>query len=234
MMCDVFCRAGTCRWQHLLVAALDHLQLSQPSAASSAVERHMCSTDYSQLQVLILGSHKLPQRLDQLQQLVHLDLQGNQLSKVPDQLFNLKKLKYLSLRSCAQLTVVPDALGSLTSLQRLHLENCEKLQQLPTTVGELYQLSTLALDHCSMLKALPDVFEKLMGLQSLSLLGCSKLKLLPESLGQLVKQHAKQSGGAPQSTPEYCQQCQHMALRSPACSRYTARYADHTADAGTK
>jgi hypothetical protein len=154
------------------------------------------STDYLQAQVLILGRQAAPQQLKegQMQQLIYLEMRSNNISDVPEQLFNLPKLKYLSLRDCKQLKALPGSVSSLTELQRLQPEDCTQLERLPDSMNRLRQLRKLALDNWSGLAALPEVFGELTALTYLSLDGCSGLAQLPESLRQLTEPHAKVPG----------------------------------------
>ena len=81
--------------------------------------------------------------IEKLTGLKRLDLEGNQLTSVPESLGNLGSLKGLNLGG-NQLTTVAEAIGELTGLQRLDLQN-NLLTTLPEAIGELTALAALDL-----------------------------------------------------------------------------------------
>ena len=110
----------------------------------------------------------LPDEIDSLSNLVHLDLSWNEnLEILPDTIGNLLKLQKLDL-SYTRLKVLPGTIGSLTKLEilrlskvtglellandpllnhstfrRLAIEQCAKMQFTPNLIHDLYNLSYL-------------------------------------------------------------------------------------------
>ena len=118
---------------------------------------------------------------DQRNYLTHLNLNGNQLTLLPDSFGNLRALTDLQLFN-NKLTSLPDSFGNLRCLRVLYL-SVNKLTSLPDSFGNLSLLSTLAL-HENQLRFLPDSLENLSALKYLNL-ERNQLKSLPHSLGTL-------------------------------------------------
>ena len=76
-----------------------------------------------------------------------LNLDGQNLTEIPDKVFKLKNLQELYLRD-NQLSSLPDELSALTNLQKLMLgENA--IDSLPPMIGKFQQLEELDLPtHC--------------------------------------------------------------------------------------
>jgi internalin A len=73
-----------------------------------------------------------------------LDLQGKQLSSLPENIDSLTSLYSLNL-SCNKLTSLPESIGNLTSLNCLDL-SCNQLTKLPKSISNLINLKSLVLE----------------------------------------------------------------------------------------
>jgi internalin A len=131
----------------------------------------------------------LPEELAQLTQLETLRLglnlstfRRNFLTALPDWLANLTNLQYLQLSS-NKLTALPDWLAKLTNLQYLNL-NHNQLTALPDWLANLTNLQSLHLSS-NKLTALPGWLANLTNLQSLQL-SSNKLTALPDWLAKLT------------------------------------------------
>jgi hypothetical protein len=142
--------------------------------------------DLSQARILILGRHQVPKQLEDghLQQLLYLDLSGNELQSLPESVGQLLQLLTLRLDCCSNLTALPVSIGNLRALQYLSMEDCKQLQQLPDSFGKLAALTLLNLCGCSQLKGLPDTLGQLAALLQLYA-NKAGLEQLPQSFGQL-------------------------------------------------
>eukprot|EP01051_Picozoa_sp_SAG22_P012111 SAG22_NODE_1231_length_5073_cov_16.438480_2_plen_1076_part_00 len=125
-----------------------------------------------------------PAVLDQLQ-LYYLDLSGNQITSIPDDLFrNTSQMVYLDF-SGNRLWALPESVGNLRSLATLYLKS-NHLRTLPESVGNLTQLTDLELDN-NPLAAWPTALCGLGGsLQQLSLPACG-LKKVPDCIGSFAQ-----------------------------------------------
>ncbi|MFX1536731.1 MAG: leucine-rich repeat domain-containing protein [Promethearchaeota archaeon] len=111
---------------------------------------------------------QVPESIWQLSHLRLLSLNGNQLQTVPEDIRQLRNLQYLDLE-WNSLQTLPDTIGHLHNLQTLKLEGNE-LQSLPDTIGQLRNLYCLILSG-NQLRALPDTIERLHDLHYLELRG---------------------------------------------------------------
>ena len=111
-----------------------------------------------------------------------LDLSGNQLTALPEAVFQLTGLKVLYL-SDNQLTALPEAVSRLTGLTELYLSN-NQLTALPEAVCRLTGLTVLHLSG-NQLTALPEAVFRLTGLTHLYL-SDNQLTALPEAVGRLT------------------------------------------------
>ncbi|KAI8364949.1 hypothetical protein BD560DRAFT_402560 [Blakeslea trispora] len=93
-----------------------------------------------------------------LQTLVSLQLQNNQLTALPNDLWRLKHLQELNLGH-NQLTELPKSIGLLTHLSELYLHN-NQIQQIPSQLRRLKDLSILDLTN-NQLHCLPAAVRQL-------------------------------------------------------------------------
>ncbi|ONI35602.1 hypothetical protein PRUPE_1G545200 [Prunus persica] len=92
---------------------------------------------------------ELPEEIGELIHLRHIDLSYNcDLEKLPDSICGLYNLSTLSLRFCSKLKKLPENMGSLINLKHLYVEWCEVLESLPKGIGRLTSLRTLDVFLC--------------------------------------------------------------------------------------
>jgi len=102
---------------------------------------------------------RVPEQLGRLKNLTTLRLDNNQLTGVPEQLGQLKNLTVLYLHE-NRLTSVPEQLGQLKNLTRLYL-NENQLTSVPEQLGQLTNLTTLDLSgNKGLVSPPPDVVEQ--------------------------------------------------------------------------
>ncbi|MEL7423193.1 MAG: leucine-rich repeat domain-containing protein [Bacteroidota bacterium] len=124
---------------------------------------------------------KLPDSLWSQTQLEVLLLDGNSIRELPEDVSKLQQLRILFL-SGNQLRSLPNSIGQLKNLRELHLR-VNLLRSLPESITELENLSTLNLYRNS-LKELPKSFGQLRHLKKLDLT-LNSLDSLPKSFEQL-------------------------------------------------
>jgi hypothetical protein len=110
-------------------------------------------------------------------------LDHNNLTSLPDTLFNLTKLTQLFLND-NELKSISDTIGNLINLDKLYL-NDNKLTSIPKTIGNLTNLKTLGLDS-NKLSFIPETISNLINLTRLSL-HKNKITFLPDTIGNLTK-----------------------------------------------
>ncbi|MFX0063453.1 MAG: leucine-rich repeat domain-containing protein [Candidatus Hermodarchaeota archaeon] len=125
---------------------------------------------------------KIPENIDNLTQLTHLDLGENELKSLPESLGNLSNLRVLDLHD-NQLEALPDSFGKLTKLAQLDLET-NQLSSIPDSFGNLKALEHLNLID-NQLNSLTESFGNLSKLVYLSL-DSNQLSSLSESFGNLT------------------------------------------------
>jgi len=132
-----------------------------------------------------LGDRQLvfvPEWLQDLPGLTHLDLSRNELTGIPEWLGSLATLNHLDL-SLNSLIALPESLGNLTALTELELAG-NNMTAIPEWLGNLSVLTRLGLLSIG-LTVLPEWFGNLTSLTSITLAG-NQLATLPESLGNLT------------------------------------------------
>lgn len=109
-------------------------------------------------------------------------LDSNRLSKIPEQISNLQKLKQLHLY-LNSIDNIHQSVGSIIGLRDIDL-SMNKLKKIPFSLSGLTNLSTL-FAHSNHISQLPDdIFENLPNLNCI-LLSNNDFKTLPTSLGNL-------------------------------------------------
>ncbi len=112
----------------------------------------------------------------------HLDLSNHEITQLPEEIGQLKQLRYLNL-GYNQLEVLPGCIRDLTHLEELYLLR-NKLSELPVGLEALKKLRVLDLSF-NKFKMLPDSFGNFECLEFLDASFC-KVERLPISLVQLI------------------------------------------------
>ncbi|KAJ0772093.1 putative leucine-rich repeat domain superfamily [Helianthus annuus] len=114
-------------------------------------------------------SCSLPDQLEQLVNLVHLDLAYNGISgPIPESIGNLSFLRLLYLDGNLISGPIPYSVGGLSSLETLALSHNHLTGTLPESLGQLSKLKFLDLYHNLLTGVVTDVhFSKLIGLKNL-------------------------------------------------------------------
>ncbi len=141
-----------------------------------AKEQHLEELDLSDGQLT-----KIPDEVFELTHLKVLNLSFNKIYELPDFISNLSNLTTLGLVK-NQLSILPDSIGHLSNLTTLGLVK-NQLSILPDSIGHLSNLTTLYLNE-NQLSILPDSIGNLFNLTTLGLSG-NRLITLPESIGNL-------------------------------------------------
>jgi internalin A len=124
---------------------------------------------------------EIPDEVFELGNLEVLNLSHNAITSVPKSLSRLQKLSSLNLRY-NQLPEMPEWISQLQNLTSLDLSG-NKLTTLPESLSQLQNLTSLNLNN-NRLTVLPLWISRLQNLTSLDL-GANKLATLPESISQL-------------------------------------------------
>jgi len=108
----------------------------------------------------------IPDEISQLENLKVVYLDGNCLSEISTAFFELKEIEVLTLNN-NQLKKIPDEIGSLINLKRLHISS-NQLTELPTTIGQLEKLEHLYVSK-NLISSLPDELGMLANLTQLNM-----------------------------------------------------------------
>ncbi|GAB4839578.1 hypothetical protein Ancab_029101 [Ancistrocladus abbreviatus] len=130
---------------------IDHLRTflpfrspsSNPSSYLNKQVPEILFSTQSRLQVLSLAHYKidnLPDSLDNLNHLRHLDVSYTQIWKLPDSVCNLQTLL---LSNCTSLWRLPAEIWKLISLRHLDISGCMCLWEMPQGIGSLCGLQIL-------------------------------------------------------------------------------------------
>ncbi len=124
----------------------------------------------------------IPKEIGSLTNLVELDMQCIELTRLPKEFGNLINLTKLNLNN-NKFIELPKEIGSLTNLVELDVAHNE-LKELPKEIGELYKLNNLSLYSNSLLK-LPEEIGNLVNLVTLDLWH-NQLIELPKNITKLT------------------------------------------------
>ena len=125
---------------------------------------------------------KIPQEMKGLKNLICLDLSGCSLAKVPDTVWKMKTLQYLYLAE-NEIAALPPEIADLKDLRDLVLDH-NQLGGLPDQIGSLPKLQTLSAS-CNGIGALPASMKDCTGLTALYLTG-NRLGEIPDWIGSLT------------------------------------------------
>lgn len=156
----------------------EDLQAADTTAASLLPTPAFCRLDDNNL------GPSLPSSILKLNQITHLNLNGNQLEQLPESLGTACPLiEELSIDG-NRLTSLPESIGSMAGLKVLNLRG-NKLESLPDSIGSLKSLQLL-LVNSNRLKRLP---RSMGGCTSLTTIqaNCNQLVSLPGGLSQCGK-----------------------------------------------
>ncbi|CAL5357467.1 unnamed protein product [Camellia sinensis] len=125
----------------------------------------------------------LPNEIKRLSLLIDLDLEGNNLCTLPDNICNLTYLEYLSILS-GNVSHLPSEIGELLSLKYLNLDG-NNLCTLPKSFYNLIRLERLDMANCNVSHLPSEIWR----LQSLEMwhLGKNNLCSLPDSISNLTR-----------------------------------------------
>ncbi|KAI4313045.1 hypothetical protein MLD38_037822 [Melastoma candidum] len=147
---------------------------------------------------------EVPESIGRLGSLRKLNLQHNNIRRLPASICDLKNLQVLDASWNPLNEGIPEEIGSLSTLEYLDLSH-SKVRFLPATVSQLSSLKSLILQHCDMLqelpglptsltvldasvcpleKGIPEEIGSLSALEYLNL-SCSKIRFLPARVSQL-------------------------------------------------
>ncbi|XP_003741154.1 leucine-rich repeat-containing protein 40 [Galendromus occidentalis] len=138
------------------------------------------------LSKLFLGSNRLttlPPEIAQLEHLTILELQDNNISKLPQQMESLSNLIRLNL-SHNKMTELPDCLCHLKDLRVLALHHNE-IKSVSDNINSLLSLDDLDLSH-NKLKELPDAFTFLSRTKKINLAN-NCLEALPADMDSMIQ-----------------------------------------------
>ncbi|NEO68320.1 COR domain-containing protein [Moorena sp. SIO3H5] len=125
---------------------------------------------------------KIPTEVFNLSQLKVLILSGNKLTTIPDFFTKIPNLTQLNL-SLNKLTTFPESIGKLTKLTELNLYK-NQLTTVPTYLTNITNLTKLNL-YKNQLTAVPESLTNITNLTEL-ILGENQLTTVPESIGKLT------------------------------------------------
>lgn len=121
------------------------------------------------------------EKIGNLENLIFLDLSGNNITSLPESIRNLDKLRILKIGN-NKIKVLPREIGELENLEILDLSYNE-LSSLPESIGGLENLTNLNIEY-NRVRVLPPGFTKLINLRELKL-GMNHLVKLPKEIGDL-------------------------------------------------
>ncbi|KAH8287692.1 hypothetical protein KR054_011727 [Drosophila jambulina] len=178
--------------------------LTNGSLPKSLLSKLATSGGGSTLKELNLSGNQLthfPEQVTELRQLKYLYVGGNKISSISKDIWKMQSLHVLSLGGNL-ISEVPEAVGSLSQLQALVL--CDNLiEVLPTNIARLKNLKSLLL-HKNRLRHLPKDIVALKNLTELSLRDnplvvrfVQDMALKPPTLLELAGRMVKASGQRP-------------------------------------
>jgi Leucine-rich repeat (LRR) protein len=149
-----------------------------------------CNADKDQVVSIHLASNglqnELPEDIQNLSGLTHLDLRDNQLTGViPDTICNLTHLRHLDLSSNTFSGTIPDSLGKLNDLEDLLLFDNQLSGIIPVSFGAAVSLKRLYLEKNHLTGTLPKELASLINLEKIRVHSNQFVGQLPDELMQL-------------------------------------------------
>nr|GEU84724.1 Toll/interleukin-1 receptor (TIR) domain-containing protein [Tanacetum cinerariifolium] len=125
-----------------------------------------------------------PKDLNQLKCLEELVFRSTRIKHLPYNIFMLKHLKFLELRSCWLIEKLPEDLVKLECLEELYLTECIFLRDIPKSICEMKRLKYFHLPYCTLVEKLPEELGRLESLKELNIEGTG-ITRLPLSIFRL-------------------------------------------------
>jgi len=128
----------------------------------------------------------LPHPFECLTSLSVLSVDDSKITKLPDGIGELVKLRRLSLRNCRCIRELPESIGQLgSSLEELDISGTG-VSQLPDSFGNLQGLRVLKMDYC-FIREFPNFIGRLLKLEEIHASSCRSLKgEIPGDIGKLI------------------------------------------------
>ncbi len=126
----------------------------------------------------------LPDNFDLLNNLEVLEIEANGLTELNEKIGELKKLKYISVRSNGRLTNLPKSIGQLRCLQYLNVSG-GGMSKLRNELADCSELVSIVA-NASKIKTLPENIGNLINLKHLNL-SYNKIENIPASIGNLTE-----------------------------------------------
>lgn len=136
---------------------------------------------FTNLRVLDLDNNeivKIPSKIGELKSLEVLSINNNELEEIPNEIGELESLEELSI-SDNRIEELPVEIGSLGNLKKLNI-NSNLIEEIPSSLGNIFELQILLANN-NLISFLPDEMENLKKLMVLDLYS-NKLNSLDSSL----------------------------------------------------
>ncbi|GLJ34155.1 hypothetical protein SUGI_0686640 [Cryptomeria japonica] len=128
----------------------------------------------------------LPEEFCDLQALEYMVISSSNLQSLPDRFGELKNLRHIDLRFCAELKILPISFKNLIHLEFLDLYDCNKLKLRSDMLENIKKLEILDLGCCKKVEELPSKITSQVSLKRLTAHRTS-LRYLPDDIGLLPK-----------------------------------------------
>ena len=140
----------------------EKIRIHKPDQKLHSARFKHSTKDFKNSQVVIgIEQFRKVCSLNKVHRIIHINLDGWNLKTIPEEIFNFRNLKGLSLEF-NQLEGIPNEISSLKSLKYLYL-NYNDLSTLPDGMGDLISLKELNIAHNNIIK-LPETLKNLKNL----------------------------------------------------------------------
>jgi len=191
----VFDKIPNVLWQGSALENLASLDLSHNllTGEGSSSDFHQFGESWNKLTSLRLFNNffrgnieQLFQRTDNFPSLEEFDLSFNFFhGTVPDDMFDMRKLKRLNLHNCGIEGSIPTEIGSLAELTTLMLAANQFTGSVPSQLGNLMNIKELRLDYNKLKEALPSEVGKLDQLEQFTASNNELSMTIPSEIGTL-------------------------------------------------